>query len=145
MKILQSIILVVILSPISSLSKNYYYTKELNNKTSRNCQNVRAALFYKGDMEQACDCIEKYLQTKATIDDSDNQPRTHAEAIMTGGYRMAALEIIVKKNAIRTILANESDDVKWEEYDQLINHARDLETKCKKEKTAEREKISAEQ
>jgi len=101
--------------------KKYTYLPELNNQTSRNCANVRAALFKKGDLESMCDHLEE--RARFAAEEKRNEG--------PGGWIsmfMGATDVLNTKAALRVILANEPDDeVKFKEYDEYVALIRKLE------------------
>lgn len=144
MKKLYIITLVVSMTPMSLLlCKEYKHVKTLNNRISRNCHGVRRALFSKGELEVACDYLEEMLELKDKIGNSQ-EPNSMGEAIFTGGYIDAVFEILQTKAAIRIILADETDAIKYKEYDELTNLAHKLKDNYSAREEAERQKAEKE-
>jgi len=92
--------------------KSYKHLLELNNNTSRICNNVRAALFKKGDRECACDLLEDWLRIAAEEEQYEGP----------GGWIsqfMGASDLIDIRTVMREVLADEPDDeIKWKEYNE---------------------------
>jgi|SRR5579863_4093819 hypothetical protein len=125
MKKLCMIVLIILVTQGSLLlGKKFRYTKELNNEISQNCQRVWPALFFKSELENACDYVEKYLQSRDTT--AQSNPKSHSEAIATGAYVNWVCEELLLKSAIRKILTDEPDSVKWKNYNELNDFARQL-------------------
>jgi len=103
--------------------KHYPYLSELGNKTSNNCQQVRAAIFKRGNMELYCDSLENRLKTSAEEDEYEGP----------GGWIsqfMGASDLIEIRLLLREVLKDESDDeIKWKEYNEYLQLKHQLKDK----------------
>jgi len=123
-------------------SKTYKYLKKLNNHISQNCQQVRRAFVFRGELECQCDFLEAVLEDKDTV--NHDHPQTYGEGYFTGANQRFVAEVILTKAAVRVILANETDEIKHKEYKELYELAGTLESNCSARQAAERQRIAKE-
>jgi hypothetical protein len=95
------------------------YTKQLNNKMSETCQAVKAT--WLGNLERKCACglAESYLAFNAY------QPNSQLY------IEDSCLQEDVLKHLVRTILPDETDDVKRQNFKELKNLAQQLQEQAK--------------
>lgn len=98
----------------STQYKVYKHLPRLNNELSKNCSTVEPAWFFGDELERACDFLDNDLEL---------YPNSGLAAYMYTTY--CDREYAVKK-AIRVILANESVETKWANYDKVNEVAEKL-------------------
>jgi hypothetical protein len=99
----------------STQYKAYKHLPRLNNELSKNCSTVEPGGFFStGEFERACDFLNNDLEL---------YPNSDLAAYMYTTYWDRDYAV---KKAIRVILANESVETKWANYDKVNEVAEKL-------------------
>jgi hypothetical protein len=134
------LVVALLMTNITYGQRKYFKYLPDDSRIKSKCEQVGdSGLFFKNKTHKACDYVEEYFRAIA---------EDEVKYINSNGPLGWGLEILTlagnqgrMKNAIRTILENETDDVKYEEFDKVIEAKSEIEKDRKereeKEKQAE--------